>query len=271
MKNCYKEPMPILTWPKNCDYVMFIDENNISNLSNRIKNKLNKNISINLDEKFFTITGCIFSKCDYEDAEKIINNIKLKYFDNENVCFHSYDIRNKHGVFKLDDKYYSRFIIDLDNVINNSNYSIISISINIPNYIINNCYTQDIYSIAFDFLLERYIYFIEKDKKGAIILEARGKKEDRKLLHHISKIINISGTTYINTKGLSKKIEGVYFNPKFNVTNHKSFVGLEFADLSSYPIHKYIKYQKKDKAFKTLEKKLYNYPNYKNKGIKIYP
>ena len=271
MKNCYKEPTPILNWPPNCDYVMFIDENNINNSVNNIKNKLLNDKDINADEQFFTITGCIFSAKDYKDAKELMEKVKLKYFSDKRVCFHSYEIRNKHGVFKLNDEDYNNFIIDLDSAINNSKYVIISISINIPNYILHTSYTMDIYDIAFDFLLERFIYFMGKNNRGAIMLEARGKKEDKKLLQHISKLINITGTTYISVQELNNKIEGIYFNPKFNVKNHKSFIGLEFADLSSYPIHKYIKYKKKDKAFETLEKKLNYYPEYKNKGIKIYP
>lgn len=48
-------------------------------------------------------------------------------------------------------------------------------------------------------------------------------------------------------------------------------MGLEIADLFSYPIHKFIKRNVKDKAFLMFENKIVGYPNYKNKGIKIFP
>ena len=46
-------------------------------------------------------------------------------------------------------------------------------------------YTNNIYENAFDFLIERYIYATENKKKGIIMLESRGKVDDRKLLNHL--------------------------------------------------------------------------------------
>ncbi len=168
MKECYQEPTQILNWPKDCDFVMFIDENNINNSTNNIKNKIINNQQISVDEQFFTITGCIFSNSDYETAKKIISNVKLKHFSSAKICFHSYEIRNRHGAFKLDDNKYNQFIVDLDKAIDNSNYVIISISINIVDYIIHTSYNMDLYNIAFNFILERYIYFMKGNKKGLL-------------------------------------------------------------------------------------------------------
>ena len=119
-------------------------------------------------------------------------------------------------------------------------------------------------------MLERYIYDTGNKKTGIIMLEARGKEEDNNLLEHISKVINKTGTKRINSKELKNKISGVYFNPKWNEEYSSKYVGLEIADLFSYPIHKYIKRNIKDKTFLVLENKLVGYPNYKNKGIKYF-
>lgn len=64
---------------------------------------------------------------------------------------------------------------------------------------------------------------------------------------------------------------GIYFNPKWNQGYDNTFSGLEIADLTSYPIHKYIRNNKKDKAFLALENKIDKYPDYINKGIKVFP
>jgi len=271
MKQCYSRPTPILNWPLNCDYVMFIDENNSNSAINNVRDKIFNGGTISKDENYFTITGCIFSKSDYRNTKNSFDELKMKYWNTTNVCFHSYEIRNKKESFKMDNDTYESFIIDLDERIKESNYTIISITIDIENYILYSKYNSDIYEIAFDFLLERFIYFMGSNNKGAIMLEARGKKEDKKLLSHIASLINITGTTFIDPIELDNKVEGVYFNPKFNVKNKTTFIGLEVADLSSYPIHKYIKYKKEDKAFLTLKLKLNCYPDYKNKGLKIYP
>ena len=47
---------------------------------------------------------------------------------------------------------------------------IISISINLYEYL-KKGYTHNVYNVAFDFLLERYIYATENNKKGVIILK----------------------------------------------------------------------------------------------------
>ena len=103
------------------------------------------------------------------------------------------------------------------------------------------------------------------------MLEARGKNEDKLLLNEMKHIIFETGIKNISTYELSEKIDGIYFNPKWNTVYDETFIGLEIADLSSYPIHKFIRNNKKDLSFKILEKKFNKFPNYINKGLKIFP
>lgn len=186
------------------------------------------------------------------------------------VCFHSRDIRKHDNCFNDSIINYEKFMIDLTDSMKNIKCKIISISINLYEYL-KEGYTHNVYNVAFDFLLERYIYATDNNKKGVIMLEARGKNEDKELLEHIEKVINKTGTKKISSRELQAKIEGVYFNPKWNEEYSSTYVGLEITDLFSYPIHKYVKRNIKDKAFLTFENKIDGYPNYKNKGIKIFP
>lgn len=84
-------------------------------------------------------------------------------------------------------------------------------------------------------------------------------------------IIFETGIKRISSDELQNKIAGIYFNPKWNKKYDDTFSGLEVADLSSYPIHKYVRNKNKDKAFIILENKIDKYPNYMNKGVKIFP
>lgn len=120
-------------------------------------------------------------------------------------------------------------------------------------------------------MIERYIYTTKNNKKGIIMLEARGKEEDKILLKHIYEVINIKGKKYISTNEFKKKIEGVYFNPKWNEEYNSTYVGLEITDLFSYPIHQYVKYQKTNPAFEVLKPKISGYPEFINKSIKLFP
>lgn len=280
MSYWYQKPTKVLSMSKDIEYIMCIDENGSSNLTYILKQMSNEK-EIEEDEKYFTITGCIFKKEDYMDSKKEIKKLKSNYwnngmfYDNKSknnraVCFHSRDIRKHDGCFNDKIINYDEFIMELSTAMEKVKCIIISISIDLYEYL-KQGYTHNVYNVAFDFLLERYIYETDGTKKGIIMLEARGKEEDKELLQHISKVINQTGTKKITSKELKSKIKGVYFNPKWNEKYSSTYIGLELADLFSYPIHKYIKRNTKDKAFLTLEDKIAGFPKYHNKGIKLFP
>lgn len=276
----YEKPSEILFVENNFDYIMCVDENGNSDLTHILK-KILCSQEISVDDRYFTITGCIFSKDEYNKTKNKINMLKEKYWKNgmhldqktnleKRICLHSRDIRKHEHCFNENIINYEEFIADLTNIMKCLNCKIISISIDLYKYLNN---------VAFDFLLERYIYATKNNRKGILMLEARGKEEDKNLvilimfilLEHINKVINKTGTKRITVNELKSKIKGVYFNPKWNSTYSDTYVGLEIADLFSYPIYKYIKRNVKDKAFITYEEKIEGYPNYKNKGIKLFP
>ena len=281
MSTWYDKPTKILLMRKDIDYVMCIDENGSSSNLTYVLKQISNDKELSEDDKYFTITGCIFTKSNYLHAKQSIELLKNKYWkdgmfydskskSNRAVCFHSRDIRKHDGAFNDNVIDYNEFMVDLSNVMRDIQCKVISISINLYEYL-KRGYTHNVYNVAFDFLLERYIYETKNNKKGVIMLEARGKDEDRELLDHISKVINTTGTKKISSRELKTKIDGVYFNPKWNEEYSSTYVGLEINDLFSYPIHKYVKRDIKDKAFLTFEDKIAGYPNYINKGIKLFP
>ncbi len=272
IKKCYIKPTPLYKWPHDCNYIMFVDENNINNALITVKNRIIKGETVLLDEKYFTITGCIFSRKNYGKAKNILEELKIEYFNDLNICFHSYEIRNRRGSFRMEKNKYNSFKADLKRCLTHLDYTAISITINIEDYFLYTKTSLDLYNIAFNFLLERYVYFIGSTKKtGIIMFESRGKKEDTHLLNHISQLMNVTGTEFIKVSELNNKIKGVFFNPKYTLDKKRTFIGLEVADLTSYPLHKFIKYGYKDEMFEIIEKKLKDYPNYVNKGLKVYP
>jgi len=280
-QNWFDYPQKCKFWDKGIDYVMFIDENGNSNGINDVFKKRLNNIPISDDEKYFTVTGCIFEKKNYSIMRNTIRKLKEKYWDNgyyydtkhkdtRYVCLHSREIRMHTGAFNDSLIEYNKFINELSSVLENINCKIISITINLEEYIIKG-ESSPIYEKAFDLLLERFIYATKNNKKSIIMLESRGKKDDKDLLKHIYDIIGYKGTSNISSNELISKINGVYFNPKWYGGYSSTFAGLEIADLFSYPIHQFVKYKKSNLSFQTIERKIDCYPNYKNKGIKIYP
>lgn len=272
------KPTKINKWNSDIDYVMFVDENGSSDIKDILK-RISKNQEIDINNNFFTITGVIFTKQQYIIAKNRLNELKLKYWNNgtylykedyKKVCFHSREIRRREGAFDKKLINYNSFIMELSSLIDELNYKIISVTINKKDYILKH-YQFNVYNTAMCFLLQRYIYAIPYNFKGLVMLEARGKDEDYILLNEMKHIIFETGIKDISSDELKKKIGGIYFNPKWTNLYDNTFSGLEIADLSSYPIHKFIRNKNKDKAFLVLEKKIDKYPNYINKGIKIFP
>lgn len=267
-------------WDVGIDYVMFVDENGNDSKLSFVLSKINNNEIINENDRYFTITGCIFEKEFYKNAVSLINKLKNKYWENGNyfdlksnqlkkVCMHSRDIRRHNGAFNDSLIDYNSFIEELSNTLDNLKCKVISVTIDLYEYA-KRGYEYNVYEVAFDFFMERYIYATNNHKNGIIMLEARGKNEDQKLLEHILKVMN-NGNKKITSKEIKEKIIGIYFNPKWNKEYSHTFTGLEIVDLFSYPIHQCIKYKQKNLSFEIVEKKIYKYPNYMNKGLKIFP
>lgn len=280
-KNWFDYPQKISNWGPNIDYVMFVDENNSVDKQQFIYKKIINKIPISDDEKYFTITGIIFDKSNYSKMRNDIRKLKntfwpngfyydTKFKETRYVCLHSRDIRRHNGAFNDKVINYDSFMLELSNILSLIDCKIISVTIDIEKFI-KYGYTNNIYEFAFDFMIERYIYATGNRKKGIIMLESRGKSEDKILLNHISEIIFNKGRDKIPTKELKNKIIGVYFNPKWYGGHSSTFAGLEIADLFSYPIHQFVKYKKENLAFNTIKDKIVGYPNFYGKGIKIFP
>lgn len=281
MDSCFDYPQKIKNWNKNIDYVMFVDENNSVDKQQMVYKKIINNIPILDDEKYFTVTGVIFNKTNYSKMRNDIRRLKSKYQENgfyfdskykdsRYVCFHSRDIRRHDGAFNDKVINYNEFISDLSYTLNSIQCDIISVTIDIENFI-KSGHTENIYEIAFDFLLERFIYATRSNKKGIIMLESRGKNDDIVLLKHIKDIIFNKGRDKISTSELKNRILGIYFNPKWYGGHSSTFAGLEITDLFSYPIHQYVKYKKENQAFNLLKNKIVGYPHFEGKGLKIFP
>lgn len=271
-------PTQIKKWEKDVNYVMFVDENGNSDITHILK-KIMKNKVVLDEEKYFTVTGVIFTRHNYKIAKEKINVLKNKYWHNgffeyngstQKVCFHSREIRRGSGPFNYNTIDYDFFMNELSSTIQDLNYKIISITINIEDYLRKN-YKFNVYNTAMCFLIQRYIYYMPNNAKGLLMLESRGKNEDKQLLNEMKHIIFETGIRNISSNELIEKISGIYFNPKWNQIYDDTYTGLEIADISSYPIHKFVRNKHKDKAFEILESKFDKYPNYINKGIKIFP
>lgn len=268
-------------WPEDIDVILFIDENGNTNLKN-IQQKIIQNKKIGDNEKFFTITGCAIKKVDFIQVKKDITDLKEKHWRNglfeygqgvKRVCFHSREIRKKEKAFNENVIDRDEFLNDLSEMIKQTKMKIFSSTIN--NELHCRKYLKPVhpYDLCLLFLIERFVkFYLKEGEKALIILEARGKKEDKEILDFMKSFID-RGNNYIESREIKKKIKGVYFNPKWceDSNDKKSYFCLELADLVSHPIYRYGINSEKNNAFLSIENKIYNYPYYKGQGIKIFP
>jgi hypothetical protein len=267
-------------WPEGTDIIMGIDENGTAEIKNIVK-KIRNDQEINDNDKYFTLTGVSFNQAGYSVLKEKMNEIKFRhwneglyqYKDNlKRVCFHSTDIRNKNAPFFGIN--HSNFQDEISELMNCLPTKVISCFFNKEAHCRKYIYPDHPYDLAMKFLLERYCGKLnDTNKKGAIIIEGRGKPEDKAMLKHILNIIK-DGTSK-NPSSHFECITGVYFNPKWSHVekNMASFVILELADLMSYPIHKHFRNNcaTKDIPYQIVEKKFLKFPRHFGWGIKKWP
>lgn len=125
-----------------------------------------------------------------------------------------------------------------------------------------------------------YVMFIEENGNSGSIQDIYKKILSKKTVGIDERYFTITGCIFEkhnyslmrnNIRKLKYWQNGFYFNPKWYGGHSSTFAGLEIADLYSYPIHQYVKYQKENLSFQTIKPKLHGFPDYKNKGLKIFP
>ena len=242
-------------------YYLFIDESGDHGLS-----------TVNPDFPVFLLCGVIIAANEYENVRQSFNQIKHALWGNKEVIFHSRDIRKCDKEFSvLFDLEKKKWFYDhINDVIVNQNFTVIASAINKDNYIHRfGRLSNDVYELSLSFIIERAIFFLDEIKQSnkelEIIIEKRGKKEDKRLDEHFQRLIT-RGTGYVTSKRLTDYALKITFKSKKENIN-----GLQLADLIAYPIARYVmEPNRANPAFDLIERKIY-LKGTKRYGLKIYP
>lgn len=242
-------------------YYLFLDESGDHGLGN-------------IDPTFpvFVLSGILISEENYEILNEQLNQLKNKHWGDKKVILHSRDIRKCEKefqiLFNLDIK--KDFYDTLNKIIATVDYTIIAASINKEQHTkMYGRIADDVYEIALSFVIERTIFCLDdlkdKDKILNIIIEKRGKKEDKKLSEHFQKIQS-RGTGYVDSARLKSYNIDIDFKDKKDNDN-----GLQLADLVAYPIARYILDEERaNPALEIIKDKFYTKDG-KRYGLKIFP
>ena len=242
-------------------YYLFIDESGDHGL-----------VTLDPDFPVFLLCGLIMSEENYEQARQAINVLKRKFWKNKEVILHSRDIRkcNKEFQILFNDEIKQQFYLDLNTIIRDSKYRILASAINKAKYIKTyGKLSNDVYELALSFIIERAIFCLDEvvntEKQLEIIIEKRGKKEDKKLEEHFQRLLS-RGTGFVSSERLKEVRIKIVFKDKKENSN-----GLQLTDLVAYPLARYvIEPNRANPAFDILSPKIYS-KNGRRYGLKRFP
>lgn len=221
----------------------------------------------------FVLAGCIFDFDYYlNEAERKVNELKMKYFGKTNIILRSYDIRKQKGDFVclVDRRKREELYEVINDLISGLKFTVIAAAINKTK--LKGQYGQPTnpYHLCLQFILERAVMYLGRGN-GKIMfrIESRETHNDQKLSEVYERFRNNNHRLF-NKDEIQSKLTDLSFNQKM-----QNIAGMQIADLVAYPIGKWVlDNSKENKAFKIVEKKLHRKPGtniYLNYGLKIFP
>ena len=241
-------------------YYLFLDECGDQNLAN-------------FDPSFpiFTLCGIIMSEIDYVATERKIIEMKYKYWFDKKIILHSRDIRKCEKGFEIlfDLNIKKSFYEDINSIMKESNYTVVSCSILKEPFIRKYGRLGDVYGLSLSFIIERTVFFLDSQNNNEIELhsfaEKRGKREDMALLRYYNALLD-RGSYFVPSSRIKKYFKSFEFKDK-----RDNIVGLQISDLAAYPITKHnLDMNAVNFAFDILETKIYTQDG-KQYGLKIFP
>jgi len=244
---------------KFSDYIIYVDESGDHGLE-----------SIDPYYPVFVLVFCIFKKREY--ADKIIPALayfKMQFWGHSEVVLHEHDIRKPINEFTIlyDRSLKEAFMDEMSSIVESISFTMIASVIDKKKLRRQYLKPDNPYEISLSFGLERaYRYLIDigqSDRKTAVVIERRGKKEDGEMELAFRRICD--GANFLR-KELPYNI--VMIDKKANST------GLQIADLTARPIGiKTLRPHQPNRAYDIISGKFRTSLKGKIKGwgLKIFP
>lgn len=245
-------------------YVVYVDESGDHSLKN-----------IDGNYPIFVLAFCVFHKVHYsEEVVAALEKFKFNHFGHDQIILHENEIRKEKAPFNIFKSFEQRegFYTELTTIIKRSNFILISCVIDKRELKTQGEKAGNPYHIALSFCLEQFYEFLKEknqhELKSHVVVECRGRKEDRELELEFRRICDRQ-----NKFNSTLPFE-VIFSDKKAMSS-----GLQFADLVARPIGlSVLKKNQENRAFEVLKEKFYcdggrrNLGiNYEGKGLIIYP
>ena len=234
------------------DYIVYVDESGDHSLT-----------SIDKDYPVFVLAFTIFHKDTYvKDIVPKFQNFKFKHFGHDIIVLHENEIRRRKNNFKFlfDKSVEDSFILELSQIIDSSDFTVISCVIDKNKLTKSTIENENPYHIALEFCLNKLDNFLVENSqdyiKTHIVVEARGKREDSELELEFRRLCDDKNYNF----------DIVIADKKTNS------VGLQLSDMIARPIGKsVINSKENNRAFEMISRKFYKNNKLEDLGIKIYP
>jgi hypothetical protein len=256
--------IPSAPQSKYSKFVVYVDESGDHGLQN-----------LDVAYPVFVLAFCVFYKRHYTKKVVVdIEDLKFKYFGHDLVVLHEHEIRKAKGDFKRfrNSKLKGQFLSDLTDIIESSNFVLISCIIDKAQLKAKQANPLNPYHIALGFCLETlYEFLVEKGQENLtthVIVERRGNKEDNELELEFRRMCDGA-----NKLGRQLPFDIIFGDKKVNST------GLQLADLVARPVGlSLVQRDQYNRAFDVLRAKFYCSggrasvgTGFENWGLKIYP
>lgn len=245
-------------------YIVYVDESGDHSLTT-------------VDEKYpvFVLAFCIFHKRHYSEAiVPALEKFKFNYFGHDQVVLHEHEIRKEKGAFTFFRNRAEKqaFQVELGEIIERSNFILISCTIDKRHLVNRGEVDENPYHTALGFCMETLHEFLteknQETKKTHVVVECRGKKEDKELELEFRRICDGN-----NRPGIEMPFE-VLFSDKKAMS-----AGLQLADLVARPIGlNTVRHGQENRAFEVLKRKFFCKggrtavgDQFEGVGMKIYP
>ena len=239
------------------EYIIYADESGDHSMSDVYKSY-----------PVFILAFCIFSKREYiTGVVQSIKEFKFTFWGHDMTVLHSSKLRKQLEDFQfLNDPGKRVYFIEKLNVtIEHLPFEIVCMGIDKRHVMEPDFQPSNPYELSVKYCIEEVYQFLQEKnqhhKLTHIIIESRGKKEDKDLASALEKIIETN-----------ESLQAVYPIRIIFADKKTNSVGLQVADLVAYPIGRFlVAPEQKNLAFEIVERKFRKYPNHLGKGLKIFP
>ncbi|MCU0118147.1 DUF3800 domain-containing protein [Pseudomonas sp. B2M1-30] len=250
---------------KFSDFIVYVDESGDQGMQ-----------TLDAHYPIFVLAFCAFHKRHYcEQVIPALQKFKFDHMGHDLVGLHELDIRKEKGALSglfASRQHKTAFLDELTDIINASNFILISCVIDKASLREKQGFAQNPYHLALGCCLETLYEFLqEKNQQSAlthVIFERRGKREDNELEFEFRQMCE-----GMNRWGIQLPFDIIFATKQVNST------GLQFADLVARPIGmSVLRPGQENRAFDVLKRKFYCSggrsragEGVENWGLKLFP